>query len=72
MDLERLLGRLRSLSLLDDDESEEELLEREVLPELELEDDLELEELLSEELKYFRKQLISFSHKASISMILIE
>ena len=48
---ERRLGRLRSLSLLELEESDEELLERELLPELELLDERELDELLSEELK---------------------
>lgn len=46
-----LLGRVR-LSLLEDELSDDELLERELLPELELLDDLEpLEELDSDELR---------------------
>jgi hypothetical protein len=48
---ERRLGRLRSLSLLELDDSDELLLERELVPELELLDDREVDELLSEELK---------------------
>jgi hypothetical protein len=47
---ERRLGRLRSLSLLELDDSDELLLERELVPELELLDDREVDELLSEEL----------------------
>lgn len=48
----RRFGLVRLLSLLLEDESEEELLDLELDPELELLEDLEaLEELLSEELK---------------------
>lgn len=45
-----LLVLFLSVSLLDDEESDDELLDLELLPELELLEDLELEELLSEEL----------------------
>lgn len=46
------MGLVRLLSLLLDDVSEDELLDRELDPELELLEDLEaLEELLSDELK---------------------
>lgn len=52
-DLEVLrLGRVRSLSLLEEELSDDELLDRELLPELELLDDLEpLDVLESEELR---------------------
>lgn len=45
-------GLVLSCSLLEDEESDDELLERELDPELELLDDLDsLDELLSEELQ---------------------
>lgn len=44
------MGLVLSLSLLEEDESEDELLDRELEPELELLDDRELDELLSDEL----------------------
>jgi hypothetical protein len=57
---ERRLGRLRSLSLLELDDSDELLLERELVPELELLDDREVDELLSEELKRSVLVIIQF------------
>lgn len=49
-----LLVLFFSVSLLDEEESEDELLDLELLPELDVLDDLELEELLSDELKLLK------------------